>query len=177
MKNPVLRVRKGVPVYDDSTEEPPPSRPRAPEPPRRRARAAPRRGRLPLLPLVALVLALVIVLRVLPRGSTNHAVIGGWNTTLHAAAYQDAILVSVTFVKEGSGAAAGEVANGPAASVRIVLPDTGQELSLTGVLSRSPITLRGQMDYSAPVRRVQAEVSVDGDRKTLSLTARRPPAR
>ena len=162
MKNPVLRIRKGSRVYDDS-QEAPELPPRAPQP-------APRRGRLSLLPLVVLVLAVVVVFLVLPRSQPYRAVIGGWNTTLRARALQEALLVSVTFVKEGpAGTSDGD---GPVAAVKIVLPDTGQELSLSGVLSKSPITLRGQMEYSARVRRVQAEVSVGRDRKTLRLTAR-----
>jgi hypothetical protein len=169
VKNPVFRIKKGAPVYDDSQEKPP--SPSVTEPaPRGRARRAPRRGRLGLLPLVALVLAAVVVFRVLPRGQANRAVIGGWSTTLRAAAKQEALLVSVTFVKEGPGGVSSGA--GSAAVVKIVLPDTGQEMSLSGVLSKSPLTLRGEMDYSARVRRVQAEVSVGGDRKTLQLTAR-----
>jgi hypothetical protein len=169
MKNPVLRIRKGIPVYDDRQEDLPPP-PRTPDPPRPRWRPARRRGRLTVLPLLALALALVVVFRVLPRAQTNRAVIGGWNTTLRASAHQDSLLVSVTFVKE---AAAGvPIVDGPQAAVRIVLPDTGQETILTGVLSKSPITLRGQMGYSARVTRVQADVSVGSDRKTLRLTAR-----
>jgi len=74
MKNPVLRIRKGSRVYDDS-QEAPELPPRAPQP-------APRRGRLSLLPLVVLVLAVVVVFFVLPRSQPNRAVIGGWNTTL-----------------------------------------------------------------------------------------------
>jgi hypothetical protein len=170
MKNPVLRVRKGVRVYDDSQEEPAPP-PRAPDPsPRRRTRPAARKGRLNLLPFLALALALVVVFRVVPRLQANRAVIGGWNTTLRASADQDSLQVNVTFVKEGPAGA--PIVDGPQVAVRIVLPDTGQEISLSGVLSKSPTTLRGQMDYALRVKRVQAEVSVGAERKTLRLTAR-----
>jgi hypothetical protein len=175
MKNPVLRIRKGVKVYDDNQEEPAPLL-RVPDPPlRRRARRAPRKGRLNLLPFVALALALVVVFRVVPRAQANRAFIGGWNPTLRASADQDALQVSVTFVKEAPAGA--PIVDGPQATVRIVLPDTGQEISLSGILSKSPITLRGQIDYSPRVKRVQAEVSVGADRKTLRLTARTARAR
>jgi len=173
MKNPVLRIRKGTPVYDDSAEqEAPPARATA-VPGRSRGRPAPRAGRLVLLPLFALALALIVLFRVLP-GQGNRAVIGGWNTTLRATAYQDSLLVALTFVKEdrGGAATAGEK---PLVEARIVLPDTGQEISLSGVLSKSPTTLRGQMDYSARVRQVRAEVTVGKDRRTLRLSARAKP--
>jgi hypothetical protein len=171
VKNPVLRIKKGARVYDDSQEQTA-APPRESEPaPRGRARRAPRRGRPSLLlPLVALVLALVVVVRVLPRGPANRAVIGGWNTTLRAAASQGTLEVSVTFVKEGP--AVESTGDGPSATVKIVLPDTGQQISLSGALSKSPITLRGRMDYSARVKRVLAEVSVGGSRRTLRLSAR-----
>lgn len=170
MKGPVLRIRKGVRVYDDREQELAPP-PRAPVPRTgRRARQSGRRGRLTFLPLLVLVLAIVVVLRVVPRVQTNRAVIGGWSTTLHAALYKDdALLVGVTFVKEGP---ASPIENGPQAEARIVLPDTGQEISLSGILEKSPMTLRGQMEYSPRVKKVQAEVRVGAERKTLTLTAR-----
>lgn len=173
MKGPVLRIRKGVRVYDDREQEqaPPPREP-APQP-GRRARQGGRRGRLTFLPLLVLVLAVVVVLRVVPKTQTNRAVIGGWSTTLRATLFQDdTLLVGVTFVKEGPGAAAAPVENGPRAEAKVVLPDTGQEILLSGILEKSPITLQGQMEYSSKVKKVQAVVSVGAERKTLTLTAR-----
>jgi hypothetical protein len=172
MKGPVLRIRKGAVTYDDNQQEQA-APPRAPQ--RRtttRTRAGGRRGRMAFLPLLVLVLALAVVFRVLPRTPTNRATIGGWSTTLRATPYQGELLVAVTFIKDGLPGVVSPAADGPQAAVRVLLPDTGEEISFGGVLSKSPITLRGQMTFTTRVKSVRAEVSVGAEKKTLRLSAR-----
>jgi hypothetical protein len=171
MKNPVLSIKKGAQTYDDN-EADHLTRPPAPRPSGGRGRPSGRLGRMTFLPLLVLALALVVVARVLPRAPTNRAVIAGWDATLRAVPYHDTLLVSVTFVQESSATATAPSEDAPLAAVRIVLPDTGQEISLSGILGKSPITLRGQMEYSERVKKVQAEVRIGEEQKTLRLSSR-----
>jgi hypothetical protein len=172
MKGPVLRIKKGAPSYDDNQQEPAAPSPAPQQQTRTRARAPGGRGRLTLLPILVLLLALAVVFRVLPRTPTNRALIGGWNTTLHATPYEGELLVAVTFIKDGLPGVVSPAADGPQAAVRVLLPDTGEEISFGGVLSKSPITLRGQMTFTTRVKSVRAEVSVGAEKKTLRLSAR-----
>ena len=163
---PVLRIRKGVEVYDDtrSESELPAGRARLPTRP---SRPPSRRLRLGIFSLLILAVALLAIVRLMPRAPTDRARILGWDVVLRATAYSDALLVSATFVQAAEGRIGAE------ASVRVLLPDTGDRLSLSGALARSPITLRGQLPYTTRVRRVEAEVTVGTETKTLLLTAPR----
>jgi|GEM_PF-2736874 len=188
MKNPVLHIKKGVELYVDpppgSEQEPPRQGPLGTRPPQRKASGSPRRrGRFTYLPLLILALALVFVFRVMPRPATNRAALMGWDVALRAMPYggagsggggqESALLVSVTFIDRARPA--GDLNGGQAlrAAVRFLLPDTGEELSLSEDLVKSPTTLHGQMRYTERVRKVLATVRVGAETRTLSLAARR----
>jgi hypothetical protein len=180
MKNPVLSVRKGAEVYDDSPAE---SERRAqaaeaaaqlnPPPGRRRPHA--RRIRMTYLPLVFVAIGLVVVFQGIPRLPTHRASLAGWQAVLRATPYGNVLLLSVTFIHDT--ASAPRVPDSPPeiAVVRFVLQETGERLSLEEALVKSPMTIRGQLPYSAVVKKVQAEVSIGADKKTLTLTARAAP--
>jgi hypothetical protein len=165
MKNPILRVKKGVPVYDDSQEEPP----RRPAVPVTRSRTRPGRrrgprGGLTFFPLLILALALVFVFRVIPRKPSNVATVAGWETVLRAAPYEGAVLVGVTFTRP-AGSPVPEPP--PVALVRFFSPQTGEKQALMETLVRSPFTIHASMKDEAAVRSVQAEVIIGDQKKTL----------
>ena len=178
MKNPVLHVKKGAELYVDrpagSDLQPPRQWAQAGRTMRRRpSRSALRRGRLTFVPLVILAIALVVVFRVLPRAPTNRATMMGWETVLRAMPYEDMLLVSITFIQ-----AAPPGPNGPPvpkAVVRVLLPETGEQLSLSEDLIRSPMTLRGQMRGTRAVKKVLATVSIGKETRTLTLAVRAVP--
>ena len=89
--------------------------------------------------------------------------------------YGEALLVSVTFIQSTRLGTDRSSPPAPRAAVRFLLPDTGAQLTLNDDLVRTPITLRGQMPYTAEVRKVQATVSIGAETRTLSLTARKMP--
>ncbi len=175
MKNPVLHIKKGVELYVDPPvgSELQPPRQRAPTGgtiQRKPSRSPLRRGRLTFVPLVVLAIALVVVFRVVPRAPTNRATMMGWETVLRAMPYGDMLLVSVTFIQAAPPGPNGPPA--PKAVVRIVLPETGEQLALSEDLSKSPMTLRGQMRATPAVKKVLATVSVGKETRTLTLAAR-----
>jgi hypothetical protein len=186
MKNPVLHIKKGVERYIDpppgSEQEPPRQGPLGTRPPQRKATSSPRRrGRFAYLPLLILALALVIVFRVMPRPPANRAVLAGWDVVLRAMPYAEdgsgasewALLVSVTFIEKKQPA--GNLTGGQAlrAAVRFLLPGTGEELSLSEDLVKSPTTLHGRLPYTERVQKVLATVSIGTETRTLSLAARK----
>ena len=188
MKNPVLHIKKGVERYVDpppgSEEELPRQGPLGTRPPQRKAAGSPRRrGRFTYLPLLILAFALVFVFRVMPRPQTNRAALMGWDVVLRAMPYgeaessgggsESALLVSVTFIEKAQPAGDLSGRQVPHAAVQFPLPDTGERLSLSQDLVKSPTTLHGQMPYTERVRKVLATVSVGTETRTLSLAARK----
>jgi hypothetical protein len=190
MKNPVLHIKKGVERYIDpppgSEEELPRQGPLGTRPPKRSSARVPRRrGRYAYLPLLILALALAFVFRVLPRPATNRAALMGWDVLLRAVPYRGAgsvggdpepvLLVSVTFIEKAQPGAELRSSQALPAVVRFLLPDTGEQLSVSGDLVKSPITLHGQMPYTDRVRKVLATVSVGAETRTLSMAAGKAP--
>jgi hypothetical protein len=180
MKNPVLHIKKGIELYDA------PSAGRPSEPARRSAlgergyqgkapRTSRRRGRMTLFPLLVLAIALVFVFRLIPRAPTNRATLGGWDVVLRATPYGEALLVSVTFTQGAASAAAAAGRPAPLATVRFILPDTGEHLTLADDIPKSPTTLRARLHYGEGVNKVVATVSVGTDTRTLTLAARTAP--
>jgi hypothetical protein len=170
MKHPVLHVKKGVPVYDDSLEEREAPR-RAAEPVSRfRAGKGRRRGRLAFLPLLILALALVFVFRFIPRKPPNVAVLAGWEAVLRAAPHEGAVLAGVTF-KRAAGDPVPETP--PIALVRFFCPQTGERQAVFEALARSPYTIHVSMKDSPAVRIVQAEVVIGDQKKFLAVVPRR----
>ena len=194
MKNPVLRVRKGAEVYDDSLAESerrlhaaeaaaqrhPPAWNAATAPAargsgRKRRRPHARRAGMTFLPLVVLAIGLVVVFRIIPRPPTNRASLAGWQAVLHATPYGNTLLLSVTFTHGTPSSPLAPETPPALASVQFFLQDTGERLTLAEALVKSPMTIRGQLPYRANVKKVQAEVSVGAEKKTLILAARAAP--
>ncbi len=167
MKNPVLKIRKGVDVYDDTA----PSRPTArfddaPAPRRRRGRM----GRLLFLPL--LVLALAVGAFVTLSHSPRTARFPGWDVRLEAATDGDLLLVAFTFTSRGAPAPVGgtDASAAPRAKVHVVLPDSGATVDLSGALAAPSTVIRGQLPMTPAVRTVQAEVTIGTDRRMLAFS-------
>jgi hypothetical protein len=127
------------------------------------------------LPLVVLAIGLVIVFRVIPRPPTNRASLAGWQAVLHATPYGNVLLLSVTFTHGAASSPLVPESPPAIATVRFFLHDTGERLAREQSLVKSPMTIRGQLPYSASVRIVEAEVSVGAEKKTLTLAARAVP--
>jgi len=97
--------------------------------------------------------------------------------------YGQALLVSVTFIEKLPPQWISKKRAAPRAAVRFFLPDTGEQLSLSESLAKSPTTLRGQMPYADRVRKVLATVTSGqrrgrchwppGRRRELHLTLRK----
>jgi hypothetical protein len=178
MKNPVLHVKKGAALYDDlpagSNLQPPRQGEQTGRTHTRKFPRSPRRrGRFAWVPLAILAIVLVIVVRVVPRGPTNRATMMGWEAVLRAMPYGDMLLVSVTFIRAAPPGP--NEPSAPRAAVHVVLPETGEQLSLSENLSKSPMTLRAQIRPTHAVRKVLATVSVGKETRTLTLTARAAP--
>jgi hypothetical protein len=118
--------------------------------------------------LLILALGIFVVARYVPRSPTDRATLAGWQIILRATPYGDALIVGVTFIALSPTGLAGSP---PAASVDFLLLGTGERLSLLGNLEKSPMTLRGRLPYSKKIQRVQAEVSIAGQSRTLQLAA------
>jgi len=125
------------------------------------------------------------VFRVMPRQPTNRAALMGWDVVLRAMPHgetgsggggsESVLLVSVTFIEKEQPAGSLGGRQAPHAAVRFLLPGTGEELSLSEDLVKSPTTLHGRMPYTERVRKVLATVSVGTETRTLSLAARKTP--
>lgn len=177
MKHPVLKVKKDAEqdvVFHYKREErlAMPSAPRGPTPAGRGfLRGILRRGRLPIfLPLLAIVIAMVMLLSGGPRGA-GRAVIAGWEAVLRATPYEDSLLVSVTFLPEQGRALPSQP---PVAAVTFVLPDTGETLLVSGDLGQGPSTLRGKMRYIGTEKKLTAQVRLDGRQAGLTVGVKKP---
>jgi len=167
MKHPVLRVRKDAPQYDDARQDEltaKSAREDEVEPPRRRRP----RARMIFLPLLVVFLGLALVLQLIPAHDT--ARFAAWDVRLRAEPYGDELLLSILFAAH-AGARDGAA---PTATVHVLLPDTGSSVDLSGTLTSSPTTLRGQLPYTTDVRRVQATITIDGEQRSLALTVAVP---
>ncbi len=169
MTPPILRVKKGAVIYDDTearraAEERPwralPGGPGRPDPHEKG-----RRIRLTYLPLLILAVGLFATFYLAQHRPANRAVMEGWQVILRATPYQDRLIVGLTFI---AGSSIPESPAGPPrARALVVLEGTGTRITLEGTLEKSPMTLRGEMPYSPGGRRVRAEISVDGARRAL----------
>ena len=173
---PVLKVKrnaeKEVRFHYDRTEREALRRPR-PEPRRGlfarlfRLGRRPRRGRRRrgLLPAILGVLALLVALRMLPReGATGH--LAGYDVSLRAYTYQDALLASVAVswkpgVKD-------KTTEAPEVTVRFTATEGAVGTVVSEPLGGGTATVRGRL--SGTGRRVTAEIAIDG--KVLRLSAR-----
>ena len=181
MKQPVIRIKKGAIVYDDTaareaSELPRPALPGSgPLPSSRRKR---RGGRLTYFPLVIIAIGLFILFRIVPNTPVSRATLSGWQVTLHVTPYQDTLIVGVTFLSSTPVRVPGEGSpgSGPSrAAVRLSLPGTGRQAFVAGDLVKSPMTLRGELPWLKKAKKVQAEVSVGNTHVTLWQPAPVPP--
>ncbi len=172
MKHPVLNVKKGAVIYDDTealraSELPRPALPGSGPLISRRRRS--RRGPFTFVPLLVVALGLFIVFRIVPGTPVNRAVLAGWEITLHVTPYLDRLIVGVTFISRVPPAASPSSA--PSSTVRVSLPGTGVQTMVAGALEKSPTTLRGEVARMARAKKVQAEVSIGDAHATLWLPA------
>jgi hypothetical protein len=178
MNHPVLRIKKGAQVYDDTAareaaELPRPALPGS-GPLRRGSRLRRRRGGpFTYLPLVVVAIGLFIFFRLAPNTPVTSASIAGWNVTLHVTPYNDTLIVGVTFV---SKAPVEEGEDAAQALVSISLPGTAEQVLVHESLERSPMTLRGTVPWLRAAAKVQAQVAVGGAHVTLWQRAPRPRA-
>jgi len=147
VKPPVLKVRKGAQVYDDTAAQEASELPRPALPgsgPLRRGRRRPRRGRYTYFPLVIVAIGLFIFLQVAPNTPVSRASLSGWQVTLHVTPYNDRLIVGVTFVSRTPVEESGSAMK---ASVRVSLPGTAEQVLVSGDLEKSPMTLRGTLPW------------------------------
>jgi hypothetical protein len=119
-----------------------------------------------LLPVILGVLAIVLVVRLLPRDrTTGH--LAGYDVSLRAYAYQDALLASVTVSwKPGPVEKVSEAAE---ATVRFSTSEAGSGSVSTEPLGGGEAAVRGRLPYTGSERQVVAEVAIGG--KALRLAA------
>jgi hypothetical protein len=168
MNHPVLRIKKDAAVYDDTEARHAAEVPRLALPGsgpfryrRRRKRGIP----LTFFPLVVIALGLFILFRVVPNTPVQRSVIAGWQVTLRITPYQDRLIAGLTFI---AGAPVPEdQANAPQADARVSLPGTSEQVLLSGVLDKSPITLRGDLPRGTSAKRVSAEVRIGSAHASL----------
>ncbi len=128
-----------------------------------------------LLPVLIIVLAAIMVFRFVGRPA-DQAAISRFSVTLRASPYKDSLQVSVSFAPRTGGARPAPSEPVPAtATVRFILPDTGQELIVSDPVVEEGFVLRGRMQYTGKEKSLKAEIRVGKETKTLS-TAVRPPA-
>jgi len=173
MNPPLLKIKKGSVVYDDSgaQQEAEPFRPDlTPAPGRRPVRRRPVGPSASLFPLLIIAAALFIFFRVMPRGQASRAELAGWQVSLQVTPYQDTLIVGLTFVSRSAQAqgAASE------ASAQVVLAGTAEQALISGSLVKSPMTLSGRLENLPGGTRVRAEVVIDGSRVYLSAPVPRP---
>ena len=176
MKPPILRVKKGAVVYDDTAAQEAAGLPRPAIPgsgPLRRGSRLRRRrgGRFTYFPLIIVAIGLFIFFQVAPRTPVTSASLSGWQVTLHVTPYNDTLIVGVTFIDRRPFEGGGSI---PRAAVLVSLPGTPEQTSVSGDLERSPITLRGQVLWLRAASRVQARVSIGSAHVTLWQRPPRP---
>ncbi len=162
MKHPVLRVRKGAELYDDSRSEELSSLSAVDErePPRRER--GHRRGPI-FLPLLIVVIALAVVIQLAPARDTVR--FPGWVVRLRAAPADNALLITVTFTSRPGTAPSDR----PSVNVVVLLPDTGATSEISGTLEPPATSLYGQLPLVGTVGKVEADIAIGEEHRTLSV--------
>ncbi len=162
MKHPTLSVKKNSYVYDDTaSKQGPQAYPASTRIPVREHRTTrPRKSRrgLTFLPLLVLALGLVVVFRFIPRSPADRTTLAGWQVVLRATVVDGSLIVGVTFIAGQKTLVSPQATS--EASVQVTLPDTGNRLTLSGLLEKSPMTLRGEVPYTPRMKHVEATVSL-----------------
>jgi hypothetical protein len=172
MKHPVLKIKKGAVIYDDSDAQRSAELPHAALPgsgpfvSRRRRR---RSGSFTFIPLLVVALGLFMLFRVIPHTPIRQTVLSGWQIILRVTPYQGILIVGVTFISHAHPTQRAPQA--PYATVHITIPGTGQQELVAGVLEKSPMTLRVELVRAKEPRTVEAEVSIAGAHARLRLPA------
>jgi hypothetical protein len=174
MKHPVLKIKKGAVVYDDTearraSELPRPALPGTGPFFSRRGRRRRRGIPITFFPLLVVAIGLFILFQVVPNAAVRRSVLNGWQATLRATPYQDRLIVGVTFI--AGSPVAGNAADAPEATARLSLPGTGEQTFVVGLLDKSPLTLRGELRRIPGAKKVQAEVRVGNAHVTLRIPA------
>ena len=172
MKHPVLKIKKGAVVYDDTEARRASELPRPALPGsgpflsrRRRRKGIPA----PFFPLLVVAVGVFIFFQIIPNAPIRRVVIDGWQATLRATPYQGRLIIGVTFI---SGAPVpADRAGAPTATVRLFLPGTGAQAFVAGPLDKSPMTLRGELPRIASAKRVQADIFIGKAHATLRIPA------
>ncbi len=134
-------------------------------------RGSSRRGRgrfSPLLPVLVIAIAVVFVVKFSGR-SPSPAGIAGYGAVLRADPFESSLLVSVSFTPPAKAPAVPQ-----SATVRFQLPDTKEELIVSGELSGDAPAIRAKMHYTGKEKTITAEVRIGDQVKTLSASIRRP---
>jgi hypothetical protein len=175
MKQPILRIKKDAIVYDDRA----PSRSHPEIRAAWRARLAAEEehvnrkgpgGRRALFSLLIMAAGLFLVWSLLPRQSSDRATIAGWQVILRAAHSGDALIVGVTFVV----ASAGPTGTAPTAAIDFTVAGTEIRRPASGVLEKSPMTIRQDIPYASGMKRVGAVVRIGGESATLATAVPAP---
>lgn len=124
-----------------------------------------------LLPVVMGVLAIVVVARLLTRDqSTGH--LAGYDVSLRAYAYGDALLASVTVSwKPRTGEEASEAAD---ATVRFSTPEAAAGSVSIEPLGGGEAVVRGRLPYTGSERRLIAEVAIGARAVRLAAAVGKP---
>jgi hypothetical protein len=159
----ILRIKKGAVQYDDEKEDGP-ERP-SPRPVEQRkppqsptGQRARRRPLSALLPIVILVVAVLVIYRVMPQKS-DHASVGSSEALLRAEAIGDSLHAAV--------AVSPSETEGGRVTVLFRLPDTGEQLSVSDLMTASGLILKGSMPFTGKERSIEARVTIDGASATL----------
>jgi len=175
MKPPILRIKKGSVIYDDSRaqRETVPFRPDLRvTPPRRRVRHRSIGPRASLFPLLIIAAAIFLFFRLAPRAQSPRAVVDGWQVTLRVTPYEGALIVGVTFVCRST-----QLPDpAPQASALVTLSGDAEPVLLSGILEKSPMTLKGRFPAYGPAGRVRAQVTIQGSHVTLAAPVPRGAA-
>ena len=175
VKHPVLRVKKGAPVYDDAA----PSRTHPDVLTALRARRARadrslrrrRAGGRGLLIVLLAAVGLFIVWTMTQKPATDdRGTAGGWQAILRATHSADTLILGVTFIaREGTILSAG---GPPDVSIDFSVTRTDVHRSASGALDRSPLTIRADIPFAAGMTEARAVVKIGT--ASVSLRTRVP---
>lgn len=131
-----------------------------------------RRGRFrSLLPVLAGLLAVALLARLLSRDRSAGR-LAGYDLSLRAYAYEDALLASVTVTP--SAGAAGPTAGAAEATVRFSTTTAGPASVAIEPLGTEEVVVRGRLPYTGAERQVTADVAIGGQAVRLSAPVGEP---
>jgi len=169
MMQPILRVKKGAPVYDDAA----PSRTHPEVMAALRARRARaehsqrrrRRGGRGLLLVLLAAVGLFLVWTMLSRSTPDRATVGGWQAILRATRSGDTLILGVTFIaQQGTTVSAARPQD---VSIGFSVTGAATRPATAAALDKSPVTIREDIPFTdamtvarAVVRMGSASVSL-----------------